>query len=260
MLQIQILDAKNHVKETSRECGDGVALAYLASYGKGDRIHLQTDKAGLYRIQLDEALGACTVYLGTEAFYEIPMTEEERTCFPPTSFAGDTHLLTLCRAEGEPIRRNLACNPYDNHHTKGIFPHATANVETRNEMVFAARNAIDGIFANHSHGIYPFQSWGINRNPDAELALDFGRKILADTIRITLRGDWPHDSWWTEATIRFDDGSSLVCPLQKSALPQTFPIGKKEISSLTIGSLRKADDESPFPALTQIEVFGTELA
>lgn len=53
-------------------------------------------------------------------------------------------------------------NPYDSHETKGIYPHAQANVETRGEAVFAARNAIDGVFANWSHGEWPYQSWGIN--------------------------------------------------------------------------------------------------
>ena len=47
-----------------------------------------------------------------------------------------------------------------------------ANVETRGEAVFAARNAIDGIYENDAHGIWPYQSWGINRDPNA--ALDAG--------------------------------------------------------------------------------------
>ncbi|GFH42962.1 hypothetical protein Hs30E_15130 [Lactococcus hodotermopsidis] len=37
-----------------------------------------------------------------------------------------------------------------------------------------ARNAIDGVFATLSHGVYPYQSWGINRQEDAALTIDFG--------------------------------------------------------------------------------------
>ena len=48
----------------------------------------------------------------------------------------------------------------------------SANVETRGEAVFAARNAIDGIYENDAHGIWPYQSWGINRDPNAALTLD----------------------------------------------------------------------------------------
>jgi len=40
--------------------------------------------------------------------------------------------------------------------------------------------------------------------------------------------------------------------------PHIFNITKKEITSLKLGNLIKANDPSPFPALTQIEVYGTE--
>ena len=84
-------------------------------------------------------------------------------------------------------RRNLAFNCYDEHGDTGFYPHASANVETRGEAVFAARNAIDGIFENSAHGEYPYQSWGINRDPNAALTLDFGREVLLDELRITER-------------------------------------------------------------------------
>ena len=48
--------------------------------------------------------------------------------------------------------------------------------------MFAARNAIDGIFENSAHGEYPYQSWGINRDPNAALTLDFGREVLLDSL------------------------------------------------------------------------------
>lgn len=54
------------------------------------------------------------------------------------------------------------------------YPHATANVETRGESVFAAKNAIDGVRANRSHGEWPYESWGINMQDDAAMKLDFG--------------------------------------------------------------------------------------
>ena len=63
------------------------------------------------------------------------------------------------------------------------------NVETRGEAVFAARNAIDGVYENDAHGIWPYQSWGINRDPNAALTLDFGRPVTIDELRLTLRAD-----------------------------------------------------------------------
>ena len=257
MLQIQVIDVKGAILGTSHESGTGVALVHLLSYQSGDKILIKVDESGLYALQMDESMGKCEIYLQKSASYEVPVNPLQKTCFPPQAFNGKKHLLTLEKAVSR--YRNLALNPYDNHHTKGIYPHATANVETRNEMVFAARNAIDGILENHGHGDYPYASWGINQNPEAELTLDFGRAVTIDQVRITLRADWPHDSWWTEATLTFSDGKTYVCKLEKNPLPQRFDVGERNITSLKIGKLKKADDASPFPALTQIEVFGTEI-
>jgi hypothetical protein len=255
MLQIQILDKEKTILGTSGASGDGVALVHVPPYNSGDHIVLTVDEEGLYEIQLDEALGAHTVYIKDEATYEIPIEPDRKTCFPLQAFSGEKHLLTLTKAQGS--YRNLALNPYDNHHTLGMFPHATANVETRNEMQFAARNAIDGVLENRSHGKYPYTSWGINQDPKAELTIDFGRPVTVDKIRITLRADWPHDSWWKEATLTFSDGKTMVCALKKDQLPQSFPMAEKTITSIRIGRLIKGDD-TPFPGLTQLEVFGRD--
>ena len=56
----------------------------------------------------------------------------------------------------------------------------------------------------------------------------------------------------------FSDGSQEVLPLEKTAQPQAFPLSSRTITSLKLHTLVKAQDGSPFPALTQLEVFGTE--
>ena len=73
----------------------------------------------------------------------------------------------------------------------GFYPHASANVETRGEAVFAARNAVDGVYENDAHGTWPYQSWGINRDPSAALTIEFGRSVTVDELRLTLRADFP---------------------------------------------------------------------
>lgn len=137
-----------------------------------------------------------------------------------------------------------------------MFPYAVANVETRNEALFAARNAIDGIFANEKHYPFPYQSWGINKKPDAELTIQFGVPVNLDSLALTLRADYPHDSYWTQATVEFSDGSSEVVSLQKSTQPQAFAMEKASITWLALKNLIKHQDDSPFPALTQIEAWG----
>ena len=77
-----------------------------------------------------------------------------------------------------------------------------------------------------------------------------------DGLRLTTRADFPHDSWWTRATVAFSDGTAETVELGKRADPQSFPIKRRGITWLKVGQLVKADDPYPFPALTQIEVFG----
>jgi hypothetical protein len=150
-------------------------------------------------------------------------------------------------------------NPLDNAENTGLFPHAKANIETRGESVFAARNAIDGCYANSSHGNWPYQSWGINQDPNAELTLDFGRAVRIDRLVFTIRADFPHDSWWDHVTVTFDNGVELLFDLEKTAERQCFDIAPVTVRWLKFHRLHKVeDDPSPFPALTQIEVCGTE--
>ena len=144
------------------------------------------------------------------------------------------------------------------HGDTGCWPHASANVETRGEAVFAARNAIDGVLANDSHGKWPYESWGINMQDDAEMTLEFGRTVDFDRIVLYTRADFPHDNWWTSVTFTFSDGTEETVSLEKSSKPHILSIERKGIKWLKFGKLIKADDPSPFPALTQIEVYGTE--
>ena len=132
-------------------------------------------------------------------------------------------------------------------------------METRGESVFSARNAIDGLKENHGHGKWPYTSWGINRDPHAEMKIDFGRTVEVDGIQVFLRADFPHDSYWTRASLHFSDGSSEILNFRKTDKGQLFTIQPRRIEWLTLSELIKNDDDSPFPALTQIEVYGKDL-
>lgn len=236
------------------------ALVYKANYQKGDCIKIQAEKVpGFYWIQIDECVGKALIYLTGPMEYRIPFGEEKLN-LSLKAFEGERHLIMARQAEEEDYagRRNLAYNPADQHGLSASFPHASANVETRGESVFAAMNAIDGIVAPQSHGKWPYESWGINQREDAKWRLDFGREVLADKIIIFLRADFPHDNWWKEGTIAFSDGSKMKVKFEKGGQPQKFCFPEKRISWIEFYDLKKADDPSPFPALTQFEVYGRE--
>ena len=250
-------------------CHDGQELAasdtgtlcYAPAYQPGDSIRLQVPAPGCYVIQLDDAMGEELVYMKeTEFTLEIPF-EEAHISYSPRAFAGEAHYLSARAARPEEIAapRNLARNVYDCHGNTACYPHAWANVETRGESVFAARNAIDGVICPTCHGEYPYESWGINRDPNACWTLEFGRTVKAETLILYTRADFPHDAWWTSARLTLSNGKTLVLPLQKTAGPQTFSLHGEEITSLMLDELKKADDPSPFPALTQVQLLGTNL-
>ncbi len=239
----------------------GTSLVYSSSYEKGDRISVEIETAPAYLIiQLDDAMGEAFVYMTERAMsFSIPF-EEKKICYSPKSFSGEKHLLRARYALESEITayKNLAVNPYDCHEAVCCFPHASANVETRGESVFAARNAIDGIHENTAHGEWPYGSWGINRDPKAKMRIDFGRSVNIEELVFYLRADFPHDSWWEEAEVVFSDGTKEKLHFEKTGNAQKFPISPRKIEWLELGKLKKAEDDSPFPALTQLEVYGYE--
>ena len=236
-------------------------LLYDAEYQPGDRICVAVPHAGYYVLCLEDTMGEAFVYMNGAPFaLDIPF-EEGRISYNPRAFLLERHYLTIRPATAEEISRprNLALNPYDCHGSLSCFPHARANVETRGESVFAARNAIDGVVYPWCHGRYPFASWGINQNPDATWQIDFGRPVRADKLILTLRADYPHDAWWTQATLTFDDGETRRLPLEKTPEGQIFPLEGRILTGFTLSALIKADDPSPFPALTQVELWGENI-
>lgn len=260
MLELKVVNAKGETL-AQNEGADAVSLVYLKAYEPGDAITLNASTQNVFlHIHFEDSMPPAIVYSPTGALtYPIPPANNRRN-HSPKSFIGETHLIRARIASAEELSqtRCLSFNPYDGHEATGYFPHATASVETRGESVFFARNAIDGIFANDSHGDYPYQSWGINRDPAATLTVSFGREIAATEIRLTIRCDFPHDSYWTQATLAFSNGERETISLKKVASPQSFSFKNIKTESVTLKDLIKADDESPFPALTQIEVWGID--
>lgn len=260
VLALKVLD-KNGKTICTDSGRDYVSLVCTAEYKEGDRIVLETSQKNIFvHLQMDDALGKAFCYITDNVSFEIPFGEK-RTGYSPKAFFGNRHYLTVRTARPDEISayRNLAVNVYDRHGKASCFPHAYANIETRGEAVFAARNAIDGICENRSHGEWPYESWGINQRDDAELTVEFGREIRTDKIVLYTRADFPHDSWWTQVTLVFSDGSSLEWALEQSVSPHVLTMETKKITWLKLCNLKKADDASPFPALSQIEVYGADV-
>ncbi|MEL3906619.1 MAG: carbohydrate-binding protein [Treponema sp.] len=264
MEQILTFEIKNGSGAVlSADSGRGtVHLVYAEEYRPGDTISLSVSDPGCFLvIQFDSCLNPAFVYMKERTYtFEIPF-EEKRFSYDPKTFSGNLHLLKArcARAEEISVYKNLALNDHDSHANTACFPHARANIETRGEAVFAARNAINGNCENRSHGKWPYESWGINRDPAALFTLEFGRPVDVDTIVLVCRADFPHDNYWKQVDVGFSDGTVETLFLEKSEKPHSFKILPKTTEYITLGNLIKDETlDSPFPALTQIEVYGTE--
>lgn len=258
-LKLKVVDGQGRTMLTGADA-ESVSLVYTGAYQEGDSIVLDCGCPCYCVVQFEDSLPAALIYAAEREFwYRIP-SGPDRIVFSPKCFTGSRHLIRARLAEPHEIaaRRNLAFNPYDQHGDNGFFPHSKANVETRGEAVFASYNAIDGVCENASHGEWPYQSWGINRDPKAEWTLSFGRPVVIDELRLILRADFPHDNYWTSAKVIFSDGSAETLSLVKTPQPQSFPIQPRTVEWLKLGELIQAEGPSPFPALTQFEAWGTE--
>lgn len=260
ILTLKVLNEKGNTISVSR-AEDEVSLVYTGAYRKGDKVVLESSLSeGFYVVSVDDALGEELVYLSKGIFTFFVPFEEQRICYSPKLFFGEKHLITARLAWKEEVTayRNLARNRLDQHGETNCYPHAVANVETRGESVFAAKNAIDGIKENRSHGEWPYGSWGINQRKDAVWRLEFGRQVEIDKLRIYLRADFPHDNWWKQVTVHFSDGSLLEWRLMKTGRGQSLEIEKRKVEWLQLENLVQSEEPSPFPALTQLEVYGVE--
>lgn len=259
-LSLKIIDIKNNIK-ASNEGIDEVGLVYNDLYEEGDKIVITSSEKDIFIIpSIDETMDKSILYLkDNEITYNIPFNEK-RNSYSPKAFYGDINVLNLKVADENMVKnyRNLALNPMDQDGMIGLYPHSSANIETRGEAVFATRNVINGNCENKSHGNWPYESWGIGMRDDAELKLDFGRSVIIDKIVLYTRSDFPHDNWWTNVTFEFEN-NEMKSDLVKSYDSHIIEVNNIKTSYLIFKDLIKSEDPSPFPALSQIEVYGYEL-
>ena len=261
-MKITVYNEWDHVPKAGAEGTEMAVLAWNGEYRKNDVLEFSgLEENSFYAVRVDAVMQESLVYV-TKSTVTFPIPfYEKRESLNPMAFMGNRHYTMIRKARDFEIKayRNLALNTFDRHEDFGVYPHAYANVETSGESVFEAKNATDGIIAVKSHGEWPYESWGINRQDDARLTVDFGRKVDIDEIRLYTRADFPHDNWWVEGTFDFSDGNKETVKMEKKVgEPHIFKIVKKGITDLSLSGLIKAEDPSPFPALTQIEVYGTE--
>ena len=244
-------------------------LAFDREYQSGD--HILFGGPERMAVRVDETIPECLLYLPDAAqggiLYEIPYGREEKqtgSAYAPESFAGKSHRVTIRVLSKTELKgyRNLALNPCDWQRAETlpvqIFPHATTNSVSRDLFDFAARNAIDGVTQNGHHGVWPYQSWGPQLRKDLWWNLDFGRPVELDKVRLMVRADFPHDSYWKTADVEFSDGSHVSVQIAESAALQDFSFAKRSVSWLRIANLVPVD-EKRWCSFIEVEAWGQDL-
>lgn len=233
-------------------------LCFNRTWEEGDAIVITAPAGAHAAVAIDASMLQGEVYLPSgEMVWRVPFGEL-RLSYQPGLFEGSRHIVSarLLAAAETRACRDIARNPLDLRGDTGFFPHCTANVETRNESVFAARNVIDGLRFNTSHGEWPYESWGIGAREDAWCLLDFGREVTVQSMALTLRADFPHDAYWVSGHAVDSNGNDISFPLEKTKDRQFIDLGGRRVRWLRLERMVKSDDPSAFPSLRAWEVFG----
>jgi hypothetical protein len=243
-------------------------LAFDREYQPGDRIIFGGPQR--MAVRMDDHIPECILYVAASSqgnvAFEIPYGSEEKqtgSAYASESFAGKSHRVTVRALTKQELTgyRNLALNACDARGKEEapaqIFPHATTNSVSRSLFDFEARNAIDGATQNGHHGVWPYQSWGPQLRTDLWWKLDFGRPVELDKIRLMVRADFPHDSYWKSATVEFSDGSHESIQIGSSPELQDFHFKKRRVAWLRITDLVPADP-GRWCSFIEVEAWGTD--
>ena len=260
MIRISYINAAGEtVSAASHETE--VHLCTETDYGEGDMLVINCTPCSHLWVQMDAALMPGEIYSPTGIIkWRVPYGHDRDAYSPAVSVPGRHAVSARIMSQDEiRSRRNIACNPSDLRGDVDFYPHCTANVETRGEALFAARNVIDGYRINSGHWGWPYQSWGIGGRDDACCTIDFGREVEIDEMAIVIRADFPHDAWWSQGQVVLSDGDVIDFPLTKTADRQFISLGPHRVSWMRLQNLKQDPSADGFPALTEWEVYGRDV-
>ncbi len=256
MIQCTVKDVNKDTK--AKFGGKSIDVEYNGLYKEGDVIVVSCD-TDFIAVSFDESQKLSVVYVPChELVYPLPMGNAIQA-YDKESWEKPTHKITIREAdESEAFGlRNIALNSVDFTSNKKSYPHAEANFVTRGEPVFEAKNAIDGVCHNESHGRYPYHSWAAGAREDMIYTLDFGCDVEIEKIIFYLRADFPHDTYWKSLNVKFSDGTEAHAEFEMTADGQELVLPQpKKTSSITLIDFKQASNPLSWAALSQIEVMG----
>ncbi len=257
-MELKILNKQN--EELFKVSGTEIDCVYNGEYQKGDRIVIDSSSSGFLKLKLDDTMREAIIYSPHSTVeYEIPFGEERLAGYAPEAFCGSEHRLRVCEPLEDEVYQsfNIALNPYDLRGKNKYFPHAYANMVTRNAPCFFERNAIDGVCENTEHGDYPYHSWAAGAREDMVYTIDFGREVSIEKLTFFLRADFPHDTYWKSLDVKFDDGSCAKAEFEMTAEGQDLVLDEPKLTqTVTFVNFKQVSEPLSWAALSQVEVYG----
>ncbi len=257
MIQVKIVNAKG--EELFCEKGNAIDTVYNGKYNNGDKIIISKPDTEYLSIKLDDTLAESIVFAPISTFeFSIPFGDLLNG-YAPGAFSGDKHIIKVYEPEDE-IKygtRNISLNSHDLRGQKKYFPHAYANLVTREAVCFYERNAIDGVTENQGHGDYPYHSWAGGAREDLEYFIDFGTEVEIEKIIFYLRADFPHDTYWKSIDVEFSDKTIVTANFEKTADGQELVLPEKKLTkTIHLTNFKQASFPFSWAALSQIQIYG----
>ncbi len=256
-MELKIVDKNGAVLFSEK--GTAISAVYNGEYSEGDKICISAPSTEFLKIKLDDTLGETIIFNPRGAYeYEIPFGKL-RDMYSPDAFCGNEHKLSVCEPEDDETygTRNIALNPYDMRGRGRTYPHATANLVTRDAPSFFERNAIDGVHETVGHGVWPYHSWAGGAREDLEYELDFGAPCEVERLVFYLRADFPHDTYWKSIDVEFSDGQTVTANFEKSENGQELLLDEPVLTSkIRLVNFRQVSYPLSWAALCEVEVYG----
>ena len=256
-MELKILNKNGEV--LFEASGKEINAVYDGAYEEGAKICISAPMTEFLKISLDEVLGEAIIFNPQGRLeYEIPFGTLRRM-YSDESFAGSGHKITVSEPTDEEIyaTRNIALNPYDVRGQKKYFPHASANLVTRENPTFFERNAIDGVHDTIGHGTYPYHSWAGGAREDLEYKLEFGAPVEVEKLVFYLRADFPHDTYWKSVDVIFDGGEVVTAEFEKTGDGQEIILPEViTTKNINLKNFKQACLPLSWAALSEIEVYG----
>lgn len=256
-IELKITDKNGKIRFL--KSGTAINAVFGGEYNPGDTLFISAPGCEFLKVKLDETMAESIIYCPSGSFsFEIP-GEGEAVGYAPGAFCGKEHKIFVSEATDDEAygHRKISLNSADRRGQKRYFPHAQANLVTRDEPCFFERNAIDGVCQNDCHGNYPYHSWAAGAREDIEYYIDFGTDVEVSEIVFFLRADFPHDTYWKSIDIRFSDKTAITANFEKTAEGQKISLDTPKTTRIVhLTNFKQAEYPLSWAALSQIEIFG----